>query len=626
MFNNDEDRRLADYVFKGCAESIERQARQNDLRYSYAEMMAANRWVNRDMDGLVNAVVAALPALESRLARAGSRLADWIDNAIGMMVDGHFAGIVLKSAAADKLDRQIIDEMRREANAFIDICNDRGGYGGGGGYGGRDDRGGYSRGASDIGAVGNNYGVGRGNQNDRTGLDDGWSAIANAKASLNEPVRDDREPVHREPAPREEHHTTAPLVYREPEPVKSTIEGPDYTKADPWKDFWQDGEHWQVAHHTTWKLTEMLDGQRRTGIELVPKYYDINTHLKYYVMNQSGEVREELIKVNDDNRYQAHQLLASQDDEFKPPVRSAAVSLRPRPKQQTDDDMPLDAMDMDEPVPDLVTILASIDEEQMVPTEEPVLITDSMPAAVFSVRAKMVKENAPARVELSVMRTPVLLKSAGQVELVNRIYESPTMLAAADSMNELKHQFEPNLWHILNGRITDKLQHATKYAFQYDGLKPAVNFADHFGKIISHVGNVVSQEWAAAYAGRVKYVLAAACSHLSQEDISDGLSGLSDPAGINAIVFADYQVVISLDYTLDQLGLGKSLTGNSMGLAVTPTGHPKLHSSLLRVYKKLDDVYSAIQVRVVLSTSDNRLVEIVPYSARTSSFVLALLS
>lgn len=620
MFNNDEDRRVTEYVFKAAADIIERNARQNDLRYKYAEMMAANRWVNRDMDGLVNAIVAALPALERSLARAGDRLSDWIDNAIAMMIDGHMAGVVLSNkSASSQLDNQTYEEMRREANAFIEMCNSGGR---GGGLGDRDDRGGR-QGTAGIGQVGNNFGQQRNNTGG--GLDDGWEAIARAsRGHLEEVAEPEREEPVRRSDPLPERATTA---YREPEVPETHIEGPDYTKVDPWKEFWKEGEHWQVAHHSKWKLTPALDGRIRTGIELVPKYYDINTHLKYYVMNESGEVREELIEVTDDNKYQAHQLRSSQDNEFKPTIRSAAMSLNPRNNRPAEDDNVLDVLD-DAPVPDLVQILNAVDEEQMISDTAPALITDSMAAAVFSSRAKMVRDGAANRVELSVMRTPVLVKGLDQVELINRVFESPTLSAAAFQMNELKSQFEPNLWNVLNRRITDKLQHATRYAFQYNGLTNAVNFADHFDKVIRHIGqpNVRGQEWAAAYAARAKYVLATACGHLSQEDLQDGLSGLDSPDGINAVVFADYQVVVSLDYTLDQVGLGNALVTNEMGLAITSTEHPKLHAALHRIYRKLEAFYSAVQVRVVLSTSDNRLVEIVPYSAKTSSFVLALLS
>lgn len=619
MFNNEGDRRLVDYVFKGSAEIIERLARQNDLRLKYAELMAANRWVNRDMDGLVNAIVGALPALEERLARPNDRLQDWIDNAISMMIDGHFAGIVLKSSAADRLDDQTFQEMKREANAFIDICNARAG---GGGFGGRGEDRGYNRATSDIGAIGSNFGHQRNSGGGGGGLDDGWTAIA--RASQGDQVQQ-VETRREEPARREDPlPTSSPLTYREPEPPTTVIEGPDYTKADPWKEFWREGEHWQVSHHSKWKLTEAFEGKIRKGIELVPRYYDINTHLKYYVMNQSGEVREELIEVTDDNKYQAHQLRSTQENDFKAPVRSAGVSLNPRANRQPGEEQVSDILD-DEPVPDLVQILASVNEEQMISDTAPAMITDSMAAAVFSSRAKMVKEGTTNRVELSVMRTPVLIKGLDQVELINRVFEAPTLSAAQVAMNELKGQFEPNLWNILNRRITQKLQHATRYAFQYDGLTDAVNFADHFDKVIKHIGNIRGQEFAAAYAARAKYVLATACGHLNQEDLADGLSGLDSPEGINAVVFADYQVIVSLDYTLDQIGLGNALASQEMGFAVTSTDHPKLHGSLLRVYKKLDEFYSAVQVRVVLSTSDNRLVEIVPYSAKTSSFVLALL-
>lgn len=625
MYNDGGDRRLLDYVFKGCADLIDRNARQSDLRNAYADLMAANKWVNRDIDGLVNAIVESLPALERLFARGNEQLADWIDAAIASMVDGHFAGIVLKSKVANDLDRNTYDEMRRAANGFIDVCKtaQRGGGGGrDGGFNRGDDRG-SARAVHDIGAVGN-YRGGNERGTEKASLDDGWSEIARARQAVTDVVEhvDDRPET---PRYQEEQVRQSP-IFREPERPDTVIEGPDYTKADPWREFWKQGEHWQIAHHSNWKLTVDPDADLDDGIKAIPSFYNINTHLKYYVKNESGEVREELIPVNDDNKYQAHQLLSSQDESFKPPVRSAGMSLNPRRVTEQADEMPSNNI-AEAPVPalDLVTVLATLSEEALVPSGDKTLITDSMSAAVFSARAKLLREDASASVELSFMRTPVMVKGADQVDQINRIFESPTMMAAANAMNDSKHLFEPNLWHVLNGRITSKLHHATRYAFSYDGLSSKVKFAEHFDKVLQHVEGKRGKEWAAAYAARVKYVLASACGHLNHEDLSDGLSGLGDMTGLNAVVFSDYQVVIALDHTLDQLGLGKALSESPMGLSVSASEHPRLHAALLRVYKKLDDTYAANHLRVVLSTSDNQLVEIVPYSARTSSFVLVLI-
>lgn len=621
MYNGGgEDRRLLDYVFKGCADLIDRNARQNDLRNAYADMMAANSWVNRDIDGLVNAIVGALPTLEGVFARRGQELADWIDTAISNMVDGHFAGIILKSKVADQLDRTTFDEMRREANNFIDMCN--GGRRGGFGLGNERPA---ARATHDIGAVGNYRGGGNARDSEKASIDDGWMEIARARQGAQDVV----EHVEDRPAtPRyEEEQVRQTPVFREPDRPDTVIDGPDYTKADPWRDFWKSGEHWQFAHTSQWKLTVDPDASIDDGIHAIPTFYNINTHLKYYVKNESGEVREELLEVNEDSRYLAHQLLSSQDADFQPPVRSAGMSLNPRKNQNVNEDAQEHTV-LDEPVkvPDLVDILGTLPEDSLVPSADTTLIVDSLAASVFSVRAKMVRDKAPSKVELSVMRTPVLVKSDDQTDQINKVFEAPTMMAAANVLNEQKHMFEPNLWNILNGRITEKLHHATRYAFSYDGLGGKVKFAEHFDKVLQHVEGKRGKEWAAAYANRVKYILASACGHLNPEDLSDGLSGLGDLADINAVVFSDYQVVIALDYTLDQLGLGNALVNNPMGLSVSASEHPKLHGALLRVYKKLDDTYAAIHIRVVLSTSDNRLVEIVPYSNRTSSFVLALLS
>lgn len=629
MFNRQEDRRLVDYVFKVAEAVITQNARQNDLRQQYGEMMAANRWVNQDIDGLVNNIVAALPALERKLARAGDQLQDWIDAAIAAMVDGHFAGVVLKSRSADRLDEQTFAEMKREAQAFVDIVDEGRGGRGGGGFGARGGGGGYERGgytaASNIGAIGTGHSHRTNGGSEADLMNDSWAILAQQNVTDNLPAerQADLRPVERAEAPLSE----AP-IYREPTPpVASTVEGPDYTKADPWADFWREGEHWQAAHRSKWRLTEKLDDTIRRGIELVPKVYNINTHLKYYVMNERGEVREELIEVSDDNRYLSHQLRSSDDSEFRPAVRSAGLSLNPRNNQKPVQDVTGDDMfDADAAAPDLVDILGQIKDDEILPETDNVLIVDSLPAAVFSNRAKAIKLGLRVRAELSVRRTPVLVTSPDQAQLVDQINDAPTMTAAAEKMNELKHQFEPNLWHTLNDRISEEFRHATKYVFQYTGLTNAIKFAEHYPLAINHISAKRGAEFATNFASRIRYVLDRACGHLTDADIASGVSGLAEMDGIHAVVFADYQVVISLEYTLDQLGLGRALLDNAAGMAVTSTDHPKLHAAVSRVYRKLDDTFSSVRFRVVLSTSDNRTVEMVPYAAKTTAFVLALLS
>ncbi|MNG23478.1 hypothetical protein D3C84_1080870 [compost metagenome] len=91
-----------------------------------------------------------------------------------------------------------------------------------------------------------------------------------------------------------------------------------------------------------------------------------------------------------------------------------------------------------------------------------------------------------------------------------------------------------------------------------------------------------------------------------------------------ALVFLDVLAVASFGASIDELGIGLALTMDDTGLAVTQASNRDLYTSLRGLYSALEQqTPPGLKPRLLLSTSDNRLIEVLPYACRTESFILA---
>lgn len=593
-----------------------------DLRRSYADQLSDRRWENRNFNELVDGIVAAYDRVDRKHGDRGDSEADIIDKTVEIVVDGHFAELVLgDSRVSRELSNAIYNEMkdaRSEAQDMVEGSrrerrhedDDRGGRGS---RRDRDDRR-DSRDSRRDDRRSSSRGSSRGN--DDSGSHWLTDIGSDDKDDRREDEREERSDDRREERPaREErpeyHHVEQAPRREDPDFV---IQGPDYTKAKPYDDYWLGEEHYQAAAVTNWKLT----GNGEDILSTIPSVYDVNTHIKYYVMNERGEVREELIEVTDDTRYLAHQLREeTREPDAKPRTLSAGISLANR-----EDGVSTTRIEQRSKTVRLAEILREIPEEQMTLGKADTI--DSIQGAVFESQVKMVSDEGNPRIDLHILRTPVLLRSEEQLQLIDQVHAATTLTEASDLMMKLKPEFEKPLWETLNRRFSVNTIRASTYQFQFDIAK--LNFSTSYGKLLAAFRDRRGAEEAAAFAKRMHFVSDIACCHIVKEDLQ-ALAGdlIGEATNVNAAVFIDFAAIISVDHTLDDIGLGLQLLESKEGLVIEPHANSALFLEIRKLYSRLDEVLPAPQKgRLLLSTSDNRLVEVLPFAARKEAFILAM--
>lgn len=594
-----------------------------DLRRSYADQLSDRRWENRNFNELVDGIVAAYDRVERKHADRGDSEMDIIDKTVEIVVDGHFAELVLSdNRVSRELSNSIYNEMkdaRSEAQDMVEGSrrerrneDDDRSYRGS--RRNRDDR----RDSRD-----NRRDDRRSSSRGRGGSDDGgshWLTDIGNDDDRREEDRDERDDDRRDerrderPAREERpeyHHTEQAPRREDPDFV---IQGPDYTKANPYDDYWLGDEHYQAATVTQWKLT----GNGEDILSTIPTVYDVNTHIKYYVMNERGEVREELVEVTEDNRYLAHQLREeTREPDAKPRTLSAGISLANR-----EDGVVSTRIEQRSKTVRLAEILREIPEEQMALSNADTI--DSIQGAVFESQVKMVSTEGHPRIDLHILRTPVLLRDEKQLDLINQVHAAATLTEASELLMKLKPEFEKPLWENLNRRFSVNTIRASTYQFQFDVAK--LNFATSYGKLLAAFRDRRGAEEAAAFAKRMHFVSDIACCHLVKDELPS-LAGdlIGDATNVNAAVFIDFAAIISVDHTLDDIGLGLQLLESKEGLVIEPSANNALFLEIRKLYSRLDEVLPAPQKgRLLLSTSDNRLVEVLPFAARKEAFILAM--
>jgi hypothetical protein len=602
----------------------------SELRVRYAEILGKNNYANRDFEALIDSMFDGFRNIEEEYARSNDRLEDFLPKAVQDVVDGHFANSVLSNRrTADELDNRTYAEMEDMVKLYKDLLGGRSRGGGRGDRGGRDERGGsgYSRGGrqersrstENLGRTSGGGGGGWRNQKaarTKVAAGDHW-----AEAARDARDTDDREEASRQVEEVRRPAAAKPLIADSPlAPVESrpVLEGPDYTKARPHDEFLQDGEHWKVASKSGWAIP--FDYQN--PLASVPKLYDVRTQIKYHVKNVDGKVREELVKVNDDNRYLAHEGM-QQPERYHSTNRRAtpAVSLSGAKPAAGDDD--LNQVDVKPVVTNLQESLGNLDRNQFEIGENGAPLGETLNGLVFNTRVKMVAGKDAQRLNICYRHTALIATSWEQEALIQRIYGSNNLSAAAQSLRDLKGDFDVTIWNELNKRFSDLVLRAVRFQFQHNSVK-AMSFANDWEKLIKHLEGTKGEGFASDFAQRTSYIIPMACAIAGRDDLS-AFTELPEGQEAPCVVFLDSTAIVALDSTLDALGLGKQLLEMETGASITAQADAALNTVVRGLYSKLDDkAPSAGATRVYLNTNDGAILELIPFAARKENFILAV--
>lgn len=622
---------------------IEDRARDRDpMRERYADILGKNRFSNRDFDNLVDMIFGAFGAIEREYARSDDRLEDFLPIAVEDIVDGHFANSVLSNRrTADDLDDDTYRDMQDAVDKYKDLMGGRGRSSrysrddrdrdrGGRDRGGRGGSG-YSRGGDrertssrDLGRERSSSGGGswrnRSKGSTRAASGDGWTAMARETAEVNE-AEARREAEVRRPASPVQAASAVRTVPAEPvAPSRPALEGPDYTKPRPHDSFWENGEHWVVASKSTWKVPFDFNNP----LASVPKLYDVRTHVKYHVKNADGVVREEIVKVTDDNRYLAHEGLAQ-------PERYHSTGRRNTPAVSLSGSKPVDEDQLNEvqdkpKVTVLRDALGALPSEQFTVAEAGAPLGETLTGLVFNTRLKMAR-STPAeaqRLNICYRYTPLVVSSWAQEDLVRRVFESNNLAAAANQMRDLKSQFDINLWETLNKRFSDLVLRAVRYQFQHTAVK-ALSFATDWEKLIGHLESNKGEGFASDFAQRTAYIIQLACAISDRADLP-AFTELPKEEQVPVVVFMDLTAVIALDGTLDSLGIGRVIYDMETGVSITGAADQQLANTVRHIYGRLDAEVASCSggCRLYISTLDGATLEVIPFAAKKENFILSV--
>jgi hypothetical protein len=603
-----------------------------ELRSKYYDAMSEDRWRSREFGDLVDTVVASLREVEDNYAREGDRKRDIIAQAAQLIVDGHFAVQVLDSNVARELKNEVYDALldakdeairiaRRSSRGDRDDDRDRDRDGRNPYDDRRDrdrdrDRNRDRSSRRDTGTSGRR----------RETTDDGWDILSDIGDDDDDDrqrekdrkyqdeirevdLRDDRsyapEPLREEPV-------------RQPRVTISTdVDGPDYSQASPFEDFIEGGERFRAAHLSDWQLTPDfdLDTPEQIRLSAIPTLYNINTHIKYYVMDAEGCVREEFEKVTDENRRLAHQLREDPRVEEVSRPRSARVTL-------TRDDSDLSQhREQRQAGQSLAKQLDEVDISEL--KFSATNMADSLPGIVFSGQMDMIDGGNKPRAGLYFRRSPLVIRGEGQLDLIDQVNDTTTLTAAADRMVELRDKFDKPIWETLNKRFAENVLRVSRYQFQFNGVAK-FNFSSSFGRFLQAFREARGNEETSLFSRRIMHVIQASCAHMLVEDINFNADDLMKGRKADALMFTDFFAVISINSTLDDLGIGNVVSNEPTGVSIESTSNADLYKQFRRIFDKLEDeVPAQTRGRLLISTADNRLLEVHPYFGEHKAYILS---
>ncbi|MNP89212.1 hypothetical protein D3C85_16160 [compost metagenome] len=291
---------IGNFVYERAIDYIRNRARDNDLREAYDRYMSAQNYNNPEMNKLVDVTIVLVEdALRS--ARSGREEEELALNTVAAVIDANVGSFALSDrrisdALPDDIYRDIKaadTQWRRLAQAANDMS--RGYDNRSGGVFGNQQRSVFTdRPTPNVfGGSGSVFDRTPAPSPDSTPARSGglWAKPGERDSRPAEPARDQTAWPAREAAPAAQAPTAQPTAQN----------GPDKSKDRPYDDFWVDGEHWQLAHKSSWTWSFSTKQQTR-------RTYDPDMEVCFLVKDKSGHVREEFLPVTEDLIEASHEI------------------------------------------------------------------------------------------------------------------------------------------------------------------------------------------------------------------------------------------------------------------------------------------------------------------------------
>lgn len=350
-------------------------------------------------------------------------------------------------------------------------------------------------------------------------------------------VREERRP---EPRPIEPAPVKQPSGISRQEASKYTVNGPDFSKPRPYDDFMLNGEIYQAAHLSHFKL----DAKEHPFLTA----YDFNKKIRFLVKDQDGHIREEFIDMNQDMDYLRHELAGTDPREAR---RQATENKRPKVKLSESEDVPVRQerpvkrirLDLNLSKMDKVSIMSSSIAEAEATVGMERLIKD---------------EDVCAR---HVILTSPMLSDEATIEALEDLANARSLPEAAELLRDYRESIDPVIYKALNEKMASRLTHAMRNEY---GMKVKMtDFAESYSKAYEWMRENRGEKWARAFSDKNRILIDEVFLCLSQKDKVglDYLSGLFDmeesdiAQKLKVSVIQDHYTIISTKAKMKDLSI-----------------------------------------------------------------------
>ena len=637
------DSKLRDLILREIEDYVDEQDRKvGGIWTPYYDEMSSRKWNNRMVQDAVDLLMDNWDDIFDQVAGRDDDDEDVVEHYVPRFINGHMAATIVNSKIADELSRRDFEDLQDVADKWLRSFGDnrrRGrdrnsrdtGY-----RREREERGGR-RGERERGRRDRDE---RHRQNsarerdrqvdDRVARTSAWGAVGAAGEE-----EEDRQDRARRERNREERRDSEPV--RAPNPqVELTLQmsrpsGPDFTSARPYDDYIQGNKHFQVASTSDWVLDTGTSAED-PGVPLPASFYDAREVVRFLVKDLTDNtISEEFVRMSQDLRYIQHQQLWNGPEGDS----SSRQHIVPRNRNTSEGETQVEEAKVEVTRVKLGDVLTSLAEVKLDENNE--RLVDTEQTLVTHARAQMHASKAKVHIEAGLVRKLVHIKGDfdKQDAIVQAFGDASNLAEASRILAENEHILEPAVYEELNDYITERLNIALRYQFQYGAIK-RFNFARAWVKdVVPHLTETLGADLVKTLNQRCMHVPALCATRAAKEHYADWIGDLYDTPekleSFNGFVFLRRQMVGVVDYTADDIGVGKILecqypnTASDLGFgSVSSTDGSQVNTALRKLYSQLPDMTERERqlAEVHIYTQDDKRICTVPYSARVANFIL----
>jgi hypothetical protein len=611
---------MFDPVFNMVSDFIDRRKEDNDLRYEYWQIMSKSRWANTEMNNLVNGVLDFFEVESSNYNR-GTKVEDVLPDLIDrwVLMDMSDWALSTRAIANDLTDEvyrsceratEDLKFIKRDIEHFRDQEDrnrsrgrssepDRGGRGGG--REGRQERGAPFRGQVSRGSNGI-----AGNNEPKRSLS-GVGAVLGAKQRDHHEVQPrEQRPAREYPAVERPAAASTNARSRPAVREQQQIDGPDFTLAHPYDQFFDGTDCWQPSHKSKWKLSPTTWAFADFLTAFNPR-----KKMRFFVQDQNNNVREELRDMSADMDYMRHELgstarnRVSAKDDAKRIVTESPGFIAPG-------SIPTESIQVQRAgghpaklYSEHVNCVASRDEGEMVAMFEQMRLP--VQSTVFNY----------------CVTTPIVINSPNLDIVLNNIAEAANLTDAIARMNDAVDKIDPAVWDYLNDRMTKSVNHVARNVY---GLPIKIaDFTKDYGKLIEWLkekDRVVANEFS-LYTRYIPNLVTMRLSDQTRRDWLQGALAMTDEdfeANDPAIVcFETFNTALVVNFTLGDIGLRLTDVSQKLDSLDYPMLYALIDSAIVCIDSTMEES------TFYILTSDRQRIEVIVAPANNKTFMLRLL-